>query len=173
MNMTIHIIERSIELMRQGEYRAAAGLLRAAGYDPEVRNLLGVCLIRLGEYEQAVQVYRQFVLLPNSVLERPNMSDANKRNFATALLLKGLPSGALEVLSGMPDMYNLRAVQIRAAILKWEKSLSFLRWLDWKFNFVEPRNCKIPIDFEPGEIEFDTTQVRPDRPARSDVRLAA
>ncbi len=127
----------------------------------------------MGEYEQAVQVYRQFVLLPNSVVERPNISDACKRNFATALLLKGLPSGALEVLAGMHDMYNLRAVQIRAAILKWEKTLSLFRWLDWKLNFVEPPNCKVPIDFEAGEIEFDTMQVRPDRPARSDVRLAA
>ena len=173
MNTTRHAIERSIELINHNDYLSAARLLLAAGYDPDVHNLLGVCLMRLGEFEQAVQVYRQLVLMPGSVLERPDINEVYKRNFATALLLKGFPSGALEVLAAMQDSYSLRAVQIRAAIVKWEKSLSLLRWLDWKINAIEPPCCKVAIDFEPGEIELDTAQLRPDGSARPDVGLAA
>lgn len=166
-------IERSLELIADGDYRAAIGILQAAGRDPGVRDLLGVCLMRSGEVEQAVALYRQFVLHPNSVLERPEVSDVCKRNFATALLMKGLPSGALEVLASMHDSESLRSVQIRAAIVNWERTLSFFRRLDWKLNCVEPPNCRVPIDFEPGEIEYANHRVRPDGPLHPELRLAA
>lgn len=166
-------ILRAAEFIKKGDYRRASALLVAAGRDLQVRNTLGVCLMRLGEFEQAVQVYRQLVLMPGSVTERAEISDVYKRNFATALLLRGFPSGALEVLASMHDSESLMSARIRASIKQWERSLSFFRWLDWKLNRIEPPNCRVPIDFDPGELDFDVVMPRPDQPVRRNINLAA
>ena len=168
------VLQRSGEFIQQRDYVSAAELLRSAGHDLQVRNLLGICLMRIGEYEQAVQVFRQVVLAPGGIQLRTDIDNCWKRNFATALLLKGLPSGALEVLAEIPDdVDSLRTAQIRSAIVKWEKTLSLFRWLDWKLNKIEPRNCRVPIDFEPGELDFDGVLPRPNLPSRSNISLAA
>ncbi len=167
---------RVSNLIRRRDYQAAAELLRSAGREPSVRNTLGVCLLRLGHVEEALSVYRQFVLQPGSVTERADVSNVCKRNFAMALLMKGSPSGALDVITETRDPDHPMAVRIRTAIKSWEKSLSLLRRIDWKLNRIEPPRCQVPIDFEPGEFEFefetDTFQRRTDMPTDNPLELA-
>ncbi len=117
--------------------------------------------MRMGCIEKAVDVFRSFVLIPDTVLERTDVSHAAKRNFATALLMKGSPSGALSVLAEIHDPDHLMAVRLYSAIKKWENSLSWFRWLDWKLNRIEPTKCHVPLDFEPGELDFDVHAQRP------------
>lgn len=141
-----------------------------------MRNALGVCLIRAGHVDKAVDVFRSFVLMPGTVLERSDVSNAAKRNFATALLMKGIPSGALSVLAEIRDPDHPMALRLEAAIKHWEKSLSWFRRLDWKLNGVEPANCRVILDFEPGEFEFEVQIQRPDQPGKtvkSSLKLAA
>lgn len=169
-------LQRAWGLIQKSDYAGAAALLAAAGRDPHVRNTLGVCLMRMGSVDKAVDVYRSFVLMPGTVLERREVSNASKRNFATALLMKGFPSGALSVLAAIHDPDHPMAVRLYSAITRWEKSLSWFRRLDWKLNGVEPSNCQVPLDFEPGEFDFDVqTQrpIQPGKPGKGSVQVAA
>lgn len=168
-----HVLLRVTALIRKGDYGRAAALLSAGGHGSQTRNALGVCWMRAGAIEEAVQVYRALVLLPNSVHERFELPDVYKRNFATALLLKGRPSGALDVLNGTRDPDHVAAVRIRAAIQAWAKTLPFFRRLDWRINRVEPANCHVPIDFEPGEFDFDVAGAQPRRPVDGTTDAAA
>ncbi|MGB7327766.1 MAG: tetratricopeptide repeat protein [Rubripirellula sp.] len=160
VNPTLH---KACVLIQKGNYSAAVDFLAASGRDPSVRNALGVCLMRLGEIDRAVEVFRSFVLVPGTVSERSEVSNASKRNFATALLLKGLPSGAMTVLADIHDPDSTKSARIYWAVRKWEKSLPWLRWLDWKLNRIEPRNCQVPLDFEPGEFDFDVQVEHPNQ----------
>ena len=163
-------------MIQKGDYAGAANLLATAGHDPKVRNALGVCLMRSGKIDKAVDVYRSFVLNPGSVVERREASNSSKRNFATALLMKGFPSGALAVLAEIRDPDHPMAVRLHSAIRQWEKSLSWFRRLDWKLNGIEPSHCHVPLDFEPGEFDFEVQVQRPDQPnnpCKTSVELAA
>ncbi|QDT04433.1 hypothetical protein K227x_28240 [Rubripirellula lacrimiformis] len=153
------VLDRTYRLMHRGDYQAAMGILQSAGRDPSIRNALGVCLLRLGRPADAVAVFRQFVLAPGSVSERSDLSKHYKRNFALALLMNGSPSGALDVLRETRQPDHPAAIRIRDTVKQWEKTLSWLRRLDWKLNRIEPSNCQVPIDFEPGELEDSGLEV--------------
>ncbi|EMI15929.1 hypothetical protein RMSM_07147 [Rhodopirellula maiorica SM1] len=169
-------LARVANLLRRRDYQAAAELLRSAGREPSVRNTLGVCLLRLGHVEEALSVFRQFVLTPGSVTERSDVSNVCKRNFAVALLMKGSPSGALDVINETREPDHPMAIRVREAVKTWERSLSWLRRIDWKLNRIEPPRCQVPIDFEPGEFEFefesDIVQRQFDKPSDSSLELA-
>jgi hypothetical protein len=168
-------IKQASSLIQKKEYARAANLLAAAGYEPQVRMTLGVCLMRIGCVDRAVDLFRSLVLMPGTVQERSDVSNAAKRNFATALLMKGLPSGALSVLTETHNLDHPMAVRLNSAIKQWEKSLSWFRWLDWKLNGIEPANCKVLIDFEPGEFDFEVLAKRPvdpDKPDQAVLKLA-
>ncbi|WP_146390395.1 tetratricopeptide repeat protein [Allorhodopirellula solitaria] len=148
-------IQRAWKLIKQDNYLGAANVLITAGRDPQVRNTLGVCFMRAGRAESAAELYRGFVLMQGSLRERPNICNAYKRNFATALFMNGLPSGALSVLRDTREPSHPRAIQLYAAIKDWEKSLPWFQRLDWILNGVEPANSSISLQFEPGEFDFD------------------
>ncbi len=148
------VIQKAWKLIKQDNYLGAANVLVTANRDPQVRNTLGVCLMRAGRAESAVELYRAFVLMPGTLRERPNICNAYKRNFATALFMRGLPSGALAVLKDIREPDHPRAIQLYGAIKEWEKSLPWYRRLDWILNGTEPANCTISLEFEPGEFDF-------------------
>lgn len=138
---------------RPVDYAAMAFQLLKATRNDETLNRLGVCYLRLGKADEAVKVYRQIALQAGGVCERTGLSELYARNFATALLLAGLPSGCLLVLRGLADQRHERVVALYAAVRAWEKSLPFLRRWDWRLNSVDPPNARVPIDFEPGEMD--------------------
>ncbi|TWU56666.1 hypothetical protein Poly51_25830 [Rubripirellula tenax] len=169
-------LQRALGLIQKNDYAGAANSLSAAGRDPQVRNTLGVCLMRMGRVDAAVDTLRSLVLMPGTLIERCDVSNAAKRNFATALLMKGLPSGALSVLAEIHEPENLMAIRLHAAIKQWEKSLPWLRRLDWKINGIEPSHCCVPLDFEPGEFDFEVNPKSPIKPGKSSkgsLKLAA
>jgi hypothetical protein len=159
-------LQKAWSLIQKNDYAAAVSLLMSAGRDVPVRNALGVCLMRLGQVDQAVDVYRSFVLMSGSLIERPEISNACRRNFATALLMKGFPSGAVSVLAETRDREHPMAVRLYAAIKQWEKTLPFFRRWDWKLNGCEPSGCRISLEFEPGEFDFEVEQPRPVTPIK-------
>lgn len=163
-------LQKALALVQKNDYLAAANLLASAGREVQVRNALGVCLMRLGKVDQAVEIFRSFVLVPGAVVERPELSNACKRNFATALLMKGLPSGALSVLAETRDREHVMAVRLHSAIKRWEMSLSWFRRLDWKINRCEPPMCHVPLDFEPGEFDIEVQRSRSVPPVKPHMR---
>ncbi|QDS93732.1 hypothetical protein FF011L_25050 [Roseimaritima multifibrata] len=147
---------RVARLVRQGEYTKAIDYLSALPKDPETSNAIAVCLLRDGQIDVALNRLRQLVTMPGSIVVRLNGNERHGRNFATALLMYGSPSGALDVLNDLRDQKDPRLCLLRQSINTWAKSLPFFRRLDWKVNRIEPQQCKIALDFEVGEFDFET-----------------
>jgi hypothetical protein len=171
--------ERLTNLLSSSDYCAAIDVLRTSGSHHDIRDALGVCLMRSCQYQQAIEIYRQLVLQPGSTRIRDGIDNRIKINFATALLLAGLPSGALDVLNKTQDPFDLQAVRIRLAIRSWAKSLSFWRRLDWHLNHIEPPKTVVLINFLPGAWPMDCVPVHSQPPHldpskfRKSLRLAA
>ena len=64
----------------------------------------------------------------------------------------------INVLAEIKDERHPRIQQLRAAIKRWEKSLSFWQWLNWRTSWIEPTNRPVTIDFLPGELEDEMPQ---------------
>ncbi len=127
------------------------------------QNIRSVQFMREGKLDEAISILRSLVMPPGCTWTRPEAPNVFKRNFATALLLAGHPSGCLELLAEMKDEQHPRVQQIRAAIKRWEKTLSFFQWLNWRTGWIEPENRPVVLDFIPGELEgeaasLETTQ---------------
>lgn len=78
------------------------------------QNTRGVQLLRAGNVEEAVSVLRPLVMPPGCCWTRPDAPFLFRRNFATALLLAGHPSGCTQLLAEMRDEAHPRVQQIRA-----------------------------------------------------------
>ena len=161
-------------LVGRKSYEEAADLLRTAPRSQWTSNTLGVCLLRCGRVDEALQLYRSLALNPGTTTLRPEVDDLTCVNFATALMMKGMPSGAMDVLADMHAVDILPAVRLRAAIIQWSKSLSWWRRLDWKLNRIDPPKAHVPIDFEPGEFSFVVQRKPENLPAKpTGPKLAA
>lgn len=149
---TTRELEKSAAAPRPIDYAALASQLVKGNRDDETLNRLGVCYLRQGKVAEALKVYRQIALQAGGVCERTDLPEPYARNFATALLLSGLPSGCMLVLRGLADQRHPRMLELYAAVRAWERSLPFLQRWDWRLNSVDPKNAQVTIDFEPGEM---------------------
>ena len=145
---------RIIELIHRGNYAAAYGALKALPRWRLHLNCLGVCAMRIGHADEAVQLFRNLSLNPGTTVVRSDADDSVLINYAFALLYASRPSGALDVLGELKNPEAAAAIQMRKAIRNWERGLSFMRRLDWKLNRIEPPNCHVPLDFELGIFPF-------------------
>lgn len=150
---------RIIAAIADQQYPVAAGLLRSQGFDPKIRNDLGVCLLRCGKIDEALEVFRAFVLESGGVYERNQATDIARRNFATTLLLKGLPQGAESVLDRTVEQQHESCLRLRIVIQTWVDSLGWFHWLNWKVNRVAAPWTQIEISFVPGEFECFANEI--------------
>lgn len=149
------LIQRVAHLISHGNgIPKAIDLLRAANANPTTKNALAVCLMRTGQVDEAVRILRSLTLNPGSTWERADVPSLYKRNFATALLMSGLPAGCLSVIRTLPDLNHPRCEEIEADVRAWARSLPFWRRWDWRLNQIEPKNAVIPLSFVPGELEI-------------------
>lgn len=135
------------------DYAKLAAKLSASDRSPQTLSRLGVCHLRLGNASEAVRIYRGLVLQPGCTWERTDIPPVYRLNYATALLLAGQPAGCIEVLQSKTLADHPRALELKAAIKRWERSLGFFKRWDWRLNGVTPKDCHIELDFEPGEFE--------------------
>lgn len=122
------------------------------------QNGRAVHLLRASQVDEAISILRSLVLKPGCTWMRPDVPSFVKRNFATALLLAGHPAGCLAVLAELNDETHPRVQQLRTAIKRWEKTLSFWQWLDWRTGWIEPTNRPATLEFVPGELEDELPQ---------------
>lgn len=154
------LLEAMLKEIAKKHYDKAISLSgRQGGQDMEIVNARGVCLMRTGRYDEAVALFRNLVLQPGCTWMRKERPVHFKTNFATALLLIGHPSGCLDMLHELGGEAPATTEALRAAVKKWESGLSWLSWLDWKINRIDPKNCTVPISFEPGEFAGDSAFV--------------
>lgn len=142
-------LEQVRALLEQGHCAKALELLRSKDRSPWAENARAVCLMRLGQPQQAVSIYRS-LLLRSDVLIREDAPAVFVVNFATALLLTGNIAGAISTLEEMPQKNDPGAGRLRKAIDRWRKSLSIVERLRFFFS-DELANRPVRLDFEPGK----------------------
>ena len=145
--------QKALRLIREQRYQSAIEILSSAGQSPAVLNLRGVCLVRIGSVQTALQVYRSYVLQTGGAWTRTDVPVSHALNFATALLLSGHPAGCLEVLGSLAQRNHPMIDQLQHAIRTWGQSLPLWQRLNWRFGKIEPNDTKVPIDFVPGVVE--------------------
>jgi hypothetical protein len=146
------IVQHALPHIEAGHYEKALNVLAGGGSIPSVQNARGVCLMRLGRYEDAVRLYRGLVLQAGGTWARADVPTLHKTNFATALLLDGHPSGCLSQLEEIGDPNYPPVIRLRQALAKWQSTLGILQRLNWWFGRIEPPHCKVSLDFPPGDV---------------------
>lgn len=168
-------MQRIVRFVEASNYEKALDLLNSAARSPEARNARGVCLLRLGRYQDAMRLYRDLVMAPGGTWLRGDVPLHQKFNYAVSLLLGGHPAGCLEVLADINEREHPMNLTIRAAIRKWEASLPFFARLNWKFGKIEPANHPVRVDFLPGDFGFPVSRTEttpPTSPPGTSLRTA-
>ena len=144
------LYEHAVALLNADNPQGAFELLKSKfNTDQLLKNAFGVCQLRLGNIDQALNLFRGLVLY-NGVCLRPDAPPQMKTNYATALLLSGNIAGCGGVLSEMWDKPTPGTERLQAAIQKWKFSLTFWEKLKQLYggNTVRP----VTLDFPPGEL---------------------
>lgn len=168
------VLQRAMKLIAAGKLQKAVDLLNAKAIrDGAHQNVKGVCLLRLGQPEEALRVFRSLVLSPGCTWMRADAPILHKVNFASALLLAGRPSGCLETLGEIHQEEDPRVQQLRAAIKRWVSTLSLWQKLNWWFGRLEPGNRPVVIDFELGDYGVEIPQDDSQQPADTSSQVGA
>lgn len=118
---------------------------------PEETNALGVCLLRLGKYADAVQLYRGLVLPGGGVVTTADIPVVWRLNFATALLGDGNLDGFLTALHGIQEHDHPEATRLFDSYHQWKQSLSFGQKLCWRLGISQPARLPV-LPVMPGTI---------------------
>lgn len=138
-------------LLESGQPQQALNRVNASRTaDPQLKNARGVCLLRLGEPQKALQLYRALVLQPQGILLRNDVPVVWKTNLATSLLLCGSTSGCVSILNDLRGEQHPAIEPLRRAISNWQAGLSLWQKLGWKLG-LDPA-CPVRLDFPPGEL---------------------
>jgi hypothetical protein len=144
---------RAMHFVQAGLHEKALSLLDAECSTPQVRNVRGVCLLRLGRYEKALQLFRSLVLEGSGDRVRSDLPTVYLTNLATALLLTGHPSSCLALLDEIDKESHPTVIRLRKEIHQWQATLTFAERLNWWFGRLEPPHCPIVIHFLPGDFD--------------------
>lgn len=146
-------------LLEEGKVEEAIRMLRGRGLDaPALRNAMGVCLMRAGKPQAAVEVYRDLLVIPGGVSLKLDAPLLHKVNYATALLLAGNVSGCRTILDDLRNDGHPSVARLRAAIAAWRRTLGVFERLRCALLGEAPR--PVTLDFPPGEV-LDRAGLRP------------
>ncbi|MCA9187195.1 MAG: hypothetical protein R3E01_24665 [Pirellulaceae bacterium] len=148
-------------LVRDKRYAAAANSLAGLNRSPISQNALAVCLMRCNRADEALSVLRPLAMQTGGTWTRRDAPLPYKTNLATALLLKGLPSGCLSVLADINCPDDPRHIQMKNAVDRWVRTLSLWQKLNWYTGRIEPQNTTVPLDFEPGDFAWELAGSHP------------
>lgn len=145
------LLDKARRLIDAGDFEKAFALLKGSTTDDAQKNVRGICLMRMGKYEAALQLYRSLLLHSGSTWMRPNQPLVYKLNFATSLLLAGHPAGCAEVLAEINREEHPSVIRLRNSIKQWKRELSLWQRFLWTIG-QEPTH-KVALDYAPGEFE--------------------
>lgn len=133
--------------LQAGRTKQAHEILRRADVaSPWVVNALGVCQLRQGQAQAAVDTFRRLAVGDHLRLR----SDAPiKVNFATALLLSGNIAGCFSTLDEIGPERHPAIERLRAALTRWKQNMSFWERINWYLG-SEPNRAVI-LDL-PGDL---------------------
>ena len=138
------------ELLQAGQPKQALDLLaRSNAHSHWSTNATGVCLLRLGQADRAVELFRNLVL-SGSLFLRPDVPTAWKVNFATALLMADNLGGCVRLLGEIQEEDHPGVQRLRGALQSWHSRLSIWAKIRWFLGGQPGR--RVELDFLPGEL---------------------
>lgn len=138
------------KLLHAGQPKKALDVLaRSKVYSPWSTNAIAVCLLRLGQAEQAVELFRNLVL-SGSLFLRTDVPTTWKVNFATALLMADNLFGCVRLLEDIRDEHHPSVQRLRGALRQWYSELPLWEKIQWFLGGQPARH--VELDFPPGEL---------------------
>src|SRR4051812_12600004 len=112
------VLRKVQKLLDEGQPAAALEQIGGSNLDsPWLANAAGVCQLRLGNANAAVETFRGLVL--TGLFLREDAPTVFEVNFATALIADGNLSGGLRTLSEIREEGHPAVLEIRHAIRRW------------------------------------------------------
>lgn len=144
-------LAKAFHMADAGDLKGALKILVASGEASLLAsNARGVCLMRMGRAEDAVQVYRICAVDNATMYLRRDLPVIVGTNFATALLLSGRTAGAANTLSEIGNETHPSVARLRSALAKWEAELSWWQKVCWKAGLVPSH--PVTLEFMPGDF---------------------
>jgi predicted Zn-dependent protease len=143
-------IEHIKELLNQNQTLDALKYIERLGQDtPVLENARGVCLMRLGKFDEAATTLRN-VVFQGQICIPSDTPVLYKINFATAMLLSNQKDAAFPILNQIDEKENPQAAKLKDAVKQWVKSLSLSERCRYHVG-IYPKK-PISLDFPPGEV---------------------
>jgi len=138
------------ELLNTDQAEKALQLIHRTGSQlPEMKNAQGVCLLRLGRIEGAIDVLRELVFQKQLCIPE-NTPPLYQANYATALLLKHYNQMAIEIIKSLPNSDHPYIGQLVQAIHQWQQSLPLHQWFRCLVKLYPP--TPVTLKFQPGQV---------------------
>jgi hypothetical protein len=144
------VLSRVETELSDGNPEEALAMVSLAKFSsPWAINARATCLLRLEQYQDAVDLLRGLVLGTGGVTYRQDVPAVFQANFATALLAVGNLSGCLSMLKNIKDQQHPAIQELRAVIDQWNRNLSLWQKLRWRLG-GEP--APPALDFPLGRV---------------------
>lgn len=146
----IDLLTQVDQLLRTDRAEQALAVVEGSGLrSPWVQNTRGVCLLRLGRTNQAIEVLRNLVFDPAGFAVRSDAHPVHQANYATALLLDGNTDGFFSILGGIQDRSHPAVARLDEAVRRWKAGMS---WSQWLKSFLGVAADPPTLDFPPGDL---------------------
>jgi hypothetical protein len=144
-------LEHVRELLDQGRPGEALNYITRSGNEsPEMENARGVCLLRLGRFDEAIAVLRDITYgdLPGIPGDTPALFQAN---FAVAVLgANHAKDAALAIADRLQGSEHPEAARLKAAVRQWKKSLGPLGRFRCRVGLYPAK--PVPLDKHAGAV---------------------
>ncbi len=125
-------------------------IIHSGNDSPEMENARGVCLLRLGRFDEAIAVLGDvtFQGLPVIPYDAPALFQAN---FAVAMLRANRnKGGALEIADRLQGNEHPEAAKLKVAVRKWKESIGPLGRLRCRLGLYPAK--PVPLDEHAGAV---------------------
>ncbi len=125
-------------------------ILRSRDDSPEMENARGVCLLRLGRFDEAIEVLQDVTYqgLPGIPPHTPVLFQVN---FAVAMLRANRDKGgALMISDRLQGSEHPEAARLKAAVRRWRESLGPLGRLRCRLGLYPAK--PVPLDERAGAV---------------------
>jgi hypothetical protein len=144
-------LERVRDLLERGRTTEARSFLeQMRERSTALQDAYGVCLMRCGEVDRAIDLYRRLLLEQGGVVMRPGATVAARTNFATALLLAGNAAGCETMLTEIDQEDHPLVLRLRTVIGAWRRRQGLFRRLAQRF--YDGGASVVSLDFPPGSV---------------------
>jgi hypothetical protein len=142
------LLSRVDALLAEDKPREALALLPRAD-SPWLRNARGVCMLRLGRPQEAIEALRDLVFDHTGFAIRRDADPVFQANYATALLLDGNAEGFWSILGGISDRTHPAVARLDDAVRQWKAGMTLAQRIASALGVGGPR---FALDFPPGDL---------------------